>query len=77
MGNTRLTSALGARVAELGEKVLAQELRCVEVLRRADEALCRAQVALEHSRRRLEKASAIRVRGGSQSGDYSDHHRGE
>ena len=76
MENTYFTSALGARVAELSEKVLALELRCTEVLRRADEALYRAQLALEHSRRRLKKAAPIRVRG--RQPDHSiDHARGE
>lgn len=59
MGNTSFT--FRTRVAELSEKVLALELRCTEVLRRADEALHRSQMALEHSRRTLAKAAAIRV----------------
>jgi hypothetical protein len=53
---------LGDRVAKLSEKLIAQELRCTEVLRRAHEALRHSQVALEHSRQALENAAPI-VRG--------------
>jgi uncharacterized protein DUF3359 len=48
--------AVAARVLELGEKVQAQNLKCVEVLRRADEAIKRAQAALERAQRRLQQA---------------------
>jgi hypothetical protein len=47
--------AVAARVLELGEQVQAQELKCVEVLRRAHEEIKRAHTALERSEHTLQR----------------------
>ena len=52
--------AVVARVRELGEKVQAQELKCVEVLRRADEVIKRAHTGLERSERRVQHSRELR-----------------
>ncbi len=49
--------AVAARVLEMGEKVQGQELKCVELLRRSDEAIKRAHAALERSGRMLQQLS--------------------
>lgn len=51
---------IATRVLELGEKVQAQELKCVEVLRRADEVIQRAHAALERSQRKLQHTQKLR-----------------
>lgn len=52
--------AAAARVLELGEKVQAQELKCVEVLRRADEVIKRAHTALERSQYKVQQSRVLR-----------------
>jgi hypothetical protein len=51
---------LAARVVELGKIVQAQEVKCAEIIRRADEAIKRAHIAIEVSERKLQQFRELR-----------------
>jgi hypothetical protein len=47
-------------VVELGKIVQAQEVKCAEITRRADEAIKRAHIAIEVSERKLQQFRELR-----------------